>query len=107
MKPGRIDKSVLTFGTPVVIRDRRWLDAHEHFECMCCGRSGDGSIIAAHIRAGLSGGVSYKPSDDLVVPLCAGCHADQEANPGAEWWLQMILKPLMRQRYMNWKAGLL
>jgi hypothetical protein len=102
-----IDKSALTFGEPLRIRDRKWLDAHEHFECMACGRPGDGSVVAAHIRAGHEAGGSQKPSDDLVVPLCASCHADQERNPGPMWWLNAILKPLMRRRYTNWKAGLL
>jgi hypothetical protein len=107
VKSGHIDKSELPLFEAPRIRDRKWLDAHEHFACVACGHQGDGSVVAAHVRTGHAGGGSLKPSDDLVFPLCFRCHTDQERNPGPAWWIVNVLRPLARQRYLNWKAGLL
>lgn len=87
------------------IRDRKWLNAHRDFACAACGAS-DGTVIPAHIRAGHEGGAGLKPGDDLVIPLCHACHMDQEAHPGADWWLENVLKPQARRRYQFWKGGL-
>jgi hypothetical protein len=100
---GRIDKSELTFGEPVRIRDRKWLDTFEHKECMNCGKS-DGTTVGAHIRWGLLGGVSLKPSDDCVAALCHACHVDQEASPGPEWWARCFLN-YCRRLYARWKQS--
>ncbi|RJO72885.1 MAG: hypothetical protein C4523_02625 [Myxococcales bacterium] len=86
------------------IRDRRYLDSFAGRECEACGRN-DGTTIPAHVRAGHEGGQSLKPDDSLVVALCFTCHADQEANPGPEWWLEKIMKPMLRERYRKWAAG--
>lgn len=103
MKRPRIDKSALTFGEPERIRDRRYLDSFAGRACEACG--GHHGVIGAHVRTGQAGGASLKPSDHLVVALCHRCHADQEAAPGPEWWLENVFKPLLRRRYAAWSGA--
>ena len=71
-----------------------------HF-CLNCGTN-DNTIVGAHIRWGHEAGVGLKPSDDLIVPLCFKCHADQEANPGPEYWANMV-KKTARRTYRVWR----
>jgi hypothetical protein len=103
---GRIDKAALHFGEPPRIRDRKWLDTFEHKECWNCGEDGSvsKSVVPAHIRWASLSGTSLKPGDDLTVPLCGRCHADQEANPGPEWWAE-CLKNYVRSIYRAWKQS--
>lgn len=96
----KIDKSQLMFGVPNRVRDRKYLSSIHGEACWSCGKE---ESVGAHIRAGCEGGVGLKPSDDLVIPLCHYCHMDQESNPGAEWWLENVLKNLARERYKEWK----
>ena len=84
------------------LRDRKYLDSFKNEVCISC-LADDGTIVGAHIRTGHEGGTSLKPSDDLVLPLCARCHAEQEANPGPHWWLENIVKAIARRKYMHWK----
>ena len=83
------------------IRDRKWLDAHAGMPCMACGTE-DGTVVAAHMSWGNNSGMGMKAGDDLVWPLCRRCHADQEANPGPEWWYRNVLCRLARLRYEAW-----
>jgi hypothetical protein len=99
---GRIDKSALPFGEPPRVRDDAWRRVQGERSCLKCGAR-DGTVVGAHIRAGLEGGVSLKPSDDLVVPLCHRCHSDQEANPGPLWWFELF-KSLVRRTYRRWQS---
>ena len=99
---GRIDKSALTFGEPVRIRDRQYLDSIQGSTCWACGAPG---AIGAHMRWGNEGGTALKPSDDLVCPLCNDCHMKQEDNPGPEWWVEHVLKPILRRAYLRFKDG--
>ena len=87
--------------TPTV-RDRKYLDSFGDEACWCCGAQ-DGTVVGAHIRAGELAGMGRKPSDDLVIPLCHRCHMHQEEHPGAEWWLENILKPITRRKYEMWR----
>ena len=48
--------------------------------------------------------MGLKPDDALAVRLCATDHADQEANPGPDWWFENVFKRMLRQRYRDWKA---
>lgn len=84
------------------LRDRRYLNSFCGRSCWNCG-SGDDTVIGAHIRWGQEGGIGLKPSDDLTVPLCWRCHAEQEANPGPLWWAQMV-KNMARLAYQQWRA---
>lgn len=85
----------------IKVRDRKYLDSFNGDVCWGCGSIG--TTVAAHVRDGELAGMGSKPDDDLTVPLCASCHADQEANRGAEWWLENVLKPILRRRYVQWK----
>lgn len=103
---GRIDKSVLTHGTPPRVEDeayRRTAPQHACEACLCPGATG--RVVGAHVRTGNEGGAGFKPSDDLLVWLCDVCHADQESKPGPWWWIERIFKPWLRRRYQAWKAA--
>lgn len=105
---GRVDKSALPIGTPPRVKDKAYRDSAKGRECERCGKPGHtGEVVAAHVRTGLEGGTSYRPSDDLVVFLCSPCHLlakdAQERHPGADWWLNEIFKPWLRRRYQLWK----
>lgn len=101
---GRIDKSVLPFGTPPRVEDEAYLRYRGTVDCEACGKPATtGMVVAAHVRAGNEGGAGYKPSDDLTVSLCDQCHADQEGHPGADWWLG-VLKRILRRRYLTWRS---
>ena len=79
----------------------RWLPREGHGRCESCGAQ-DGTVIAAHVRFGTDGGTGMKPSDYYTVALCARCHADQEANPGPEWWFRNVFLRLLSKRYYKW-----
>lgn len=103
-KHGRNDKSKLKFGIIQRLRDKAYRKALHFMACVSCDVE-DETVVGAHIRTGSAGGMGLKPSDDENLPLCAKCHEDQEANPGPEWWIENVLKPLARKRYIIWKAG--
>jgi hypothetical protein len=46
-----------------------------------------------------------KVASCLVVFMCNVCHAEQEADPGAEWWFENVFKTWLRRRYLKWKAA--
>lgn len=83
------------------IADQKYLRSMKDRPCAACGAE-DGTVVGAHMRWHEFSGMGRKPDDALVVPLCFECHADQEANPGPEWWAQNVLKPMLRQRYQDW-----
>jgi len=80
------------------VKDKNYRKSFKDESCWSCGTN-DGTVIGAHIRKGSNAGMGRKPSDDLVLPLCFRCHSDQEDNPGAEWWLENVLKPIAQRRY--------
>lgn len=69
-------------------------------ECEACGAL-DATVVGAHVREGMEGGMGLKPGDALVVALCAGCHREQGDHPGADWWMG-VFKQMLRRRYMEW-----
>lgn len=58
-------------------RSRKLLDAaRECTECMGCGRTNDGSIVAAHSNQQRDGkGMGIKAADYRVAFLCNVCHS--------------------------------
>jgi len=90
-----------TISAAFTVENRAWLDAMRYKSCAACGIK-DGTIVGAHIRTGLEGGTAKKPSDDLVVPLCHSCHADQEKNIGANWWFEKVFKRMVRLSYTRY-----
>lgn len=57
--------------------------------CVATGQSHD-PCDPAHIRAGLSGGVGMKPSDDLVLPLSHAAHMEQHHIGERPFWLKVM-----------------
>ena len=83
------------------IKDKAYRKSFKDEPCWSCGVN-DGTVVGAHIRWNEHSGMGRKPSDDLIVPLCFRCHADQEDCPGPEYWVERVLKPMLRRRYLNW-----
>ena len=83
------------------IKDLAYRKSFKGEDCLSCGAN-DGTVVGAHMRWNEFSGMGRKPSDALIVPLCGTCHADQEANPGPEWWVENVLKSILRRRYLNW-----
>ena len=65
------------------LRDRKYLNSFRDSRCFACGMR-DSTVVAAHIRHGFYG-LGIKPGDDLTLPLCAKCHAEEGANEKAFW----------------------
>lgn len=103
------------------LRDRAYLDTARNRNCAVPG-CWSGTTIGAHIRTGNAGGTGLKPSDDEIEFLCHLHHAQQEAAPGARWWMDVIgsgprdlepeewmevyYRPSRRSAYQAWlKAG--
>ena len=86
-----------------VHRDQAYLDWIRTQDCLKCGTSGPG-MDAAHMRTGQQAGMGRKPSDTMVAPLCRQCHTEQEANPGADWWMINVVPTLMGERYQQWRG---
>ena len=82
------------------MKDRAYLDSFKGRECEACGVRND-TVVGAHVRTGLEGGMSRKPDDPLVVALCGRCHDGQSANPGAEWWMR-VFKRMLKLRHKEW-----
>ena len=94
------------------IRDRKYLDSFRGAACWACGAQ-DGTVVAAHIRHGMAGGMALKPDDSLTLPLCAGCHAMQGASETKFWQVVYskvkyaegidVAKEAAIRRYYKWK----
>lgn len=70
---------------PKAKRETRWRsDSHRKwirgFHCCVCGS--DTNIEAAHVRIGSGAGLSQKPDDWRVVPLCGGPNSNATGGPG-------------------------
>lgn len=85
---------------PVRVRSGGYLAHIRKQKCAACGSPPPSQ--AAHIRTGNEGGTGLKPDDWLTVPLCHSCHADQESNPGAVWWIENVFKRDRRTAYERW-----
>ena len=90
------------------IRDRKYLNSYRDAVCYLCNAY-DGTVVGAHIRHGFYG-LGIKPGDDMTLPLCAKCHADQGAGEVA-FWDKVYghdginrAKAAARRRYHQWKA---
>lgn len=94
------------------IRDPAYLKSFRDAACYACGAQ-DGTVVAAHIRHGLAGGIGMKPDDSLTLPLCGGCHALQGASEVKFWGLIYrkatyaegidLAKEAARRRYRRWE----
>ena len=94
------------------LRDRKYLDSFRGAACWACGAQ-DGTVVAAHIRHGMAGGMGLKPDDSLTHPLCGKCHAEQGKGEFEFWTLDVrpdlkdahmqSIKDAARTRYKIWK----
>ena len=106
MSRKKIDKSVLAISEAKRIVDKQYRASFKDSICLAsrdgtnvCGRP----AVGAHINDGEFSGFGQKASDDLIWPLCDECHRSQHDNPGADWWLKNVLKPMARRKYRDWK----
>lgn len=83
-------------------RDRRYLDSFRGRACEACGVQDD-TIVPAHVRTGLNGGMGLRPPDSDVLALCFKCHSDFDQGGGAKWLVKHVLLPILRKRYARWK----
>lgn len=77
--------------------------------CFTCGGNPD-TVVPAHIRYGEGAGASNKPDDDLCIPLCHDCHANQHHMGEVNFWLSHgftinEIKTVARKRYTAWKEN--
>ncbi len=56
------------------------------FVCSAQDTECAGKIEAAHVRLGSHAGLSQKPGDHKVVPLCAAHHSEQHEQVEATFW---------------------
>lgn len=80
------------------VRDEGYRKAARLMPCEVCGRQYQDDVVLCHIRPGMGGGVSLKPSDDEALFLCANCHAESE-----DQWLA-VLKAIARRKYQEWRG---
>jgi len=91
------------------LRDRQYLASYNGAQCFTCGIQ-DGTIVGAHIRTGSYCGVASKPDDDLTMPSCSKCHAEQHRIGEEEFWKKhghtiAQIKEIARERYRKWNAS--
>lgn len=67
--------------TPFATEKRHHMRVME-LDCMACG-NGHG-VIAHHLLSDAPG-KRFRRDHELVLPLCAPCHADLHDNAGGEW----------------------
>ena len=95
------------------LRDRKYLNSMRDEACWAC-EAQDGTVVAAHIRHGMAGGMGLKPDDSLTYPLCRECHAEQGRVGEFEFWTLDVkpdlkdahmqsIKDAARARYRIWK----
>jgi len=78
----------------VCLPHRKWVV--REFGCAGCGAFGtdDEPLQAAHLRLQTGGGMSLKPSDRWVLPLCAKCHTGEQHQKGERtFWDRRDLNP--------------
>lgn len=92
LAPHRIDKSVLTFGTPKRLRNKAHLRFVATQPCLVCGRqpSDPHHLRFAQVRA-----MGLKVSDEFTVPLCRGHHRLlHQAGNEVAWWQELKIDAL-------------
>ena len=109
MRP-RIDKSVLTFGEPERVRDKKYRDSARNRNCMVCALRGvtaePGTVVLAHINVAGNFGRGLKAGDDESVFLCQAHHyAFDNSADRADWILRNLFLPMRKRAYRKWNAA--
>lgn len=90
----KIDKSLLAFGTPKIIRDRDYLDDIRANQT--CVLTHQPYPDPSHIRWGLGGGAGFKPSDNRVLPLAHILHVKSGQGRGeVAFWREHVTDELL------------
>lgn len=90
--PGRVDKSVLTFGEPRRERDKHHLIFVATQPCLICSRA---PCDAHHLRFAQSRAIGRKVGDQFTVPLCRMHHRQlHECSDEAAWWSDLEVDAL-------------
>jgi hypothetical protein len=90
--PERIDKSVLTFGTPRRLRNKAHLRFVASQPCLVCGRQ---PSDPHHLRYAQPRAIGLKVSDEFTVPLCRGHHRLlHQAGDEIGWWDDLDINAL-------------
>lgn len=100
-----IDSSMLPFGKPVHIDDPAYLRSFRDCPCMVCGSTE--TTVGCHVRKEGDGGMGYKPSDNLALPLCGPHHAEEGAGEEKFWrkYFNISIREVQeiaRDRYRRW-----
>lgn len=92
LAPRRIDKSVLTFGTPKRLRNKAHLSFVATQPCLVCGRQ---PSDPHHLRFAQPRALGLKVSDEYTVPLCRGHHRLlHQAGNEVAWWEELKIDAL-------------
>jgi hypothetical protein len=80
------------------IQSKAYLEWVATLPCIGC-EVRDGTVVAHHLKgraAPLSGGMGYKASDWLTMPLCFQCHTQMHSGDAAfmDWQENFILRTL-------------
>lgn len=82
--PSRIDKSVLTIGTPKRLRDKAHLRFVASQPCLVCGRQ---PSDPHHLKFVQPRALGLKVSDEFTVPLCRSHHRQlHQVGNELAWW---------------------
>ena len=96
------------------IKDPAYLKAIRDMPCCLTGiRATDNeSVVPAHVRGNLGGGMAYKPSDSRALPMLKSLHDAQHALGEERFWRRHIPREVLLSavaswaevRYERWKA---
>jgi hypothetical protein len=99
-EPGRIDKSVLTVGTPKRYRNKEHLRFVAQQPCLLCGRK---PSDPHHLQFVQPRALGRKASDEFAVPLCRTHHRGvHRAGDERAWWKNSGIDPVKVARKL-WK----
>lgn len=100
---------MLPFGIERRYEDPAYLAAYDGSTCVAsddkknlCGKPSVGAHISVN-ENGKTRGAGMKTHDYWTLPLCHEHHLRQEDNPGSDWWVDHVLKPMAYQRFLTQK----
>jgi hypothetical protein len=78
-----------------LVRDPKWIKHVHGLPCVLTAHVyvpewSTTAVDPAHIRDGLGGGMGFKPSDDLVLPLRHDLHIEQHTDGERPFWRKHI-----------------
>lgn len=102
-KEERIDKSVLTLGSPIRRRDKEHRRYVASLPCLICGMS---PCQAHHINYAQPRALGRKVSDEWTVPLCVKHHAElHRTGDERGWWQERLIDPVAKAQKLRSENG--